>query len=90
MNEERCYFDSGCSQHMTERINILTNLQPSREDNVIFGDGARGKIEGMGILIFHGLSRLKDIFLVEILTINMISVSQLCYDGLHVRFNKER
>ena len=90
MNEERWYFDSGCSQHMTRNRNILTNLQPSRQDNVIFKDNARGKIVGPGALIFPGLSRLKDVVLVEGLIVNLISVSQLYDDGLHVRFTKEK
>ena len=57
---------------------------------MIFEDDARGKIVGMGALIFRGLSRLKGVLLVEGLTVNLISISQLCDDGLLVRFTKEK
>ena len=49
---------------------------------MIFGDDARGKIVGIGSLIFLGLSRLKGVLLFEGLTVNLISVSQLYDDGL--------
>ena len=90
MNKEISYFDSGCSQHMIGNRNILTNLQPSRQDNVIFRVGTKGKIVGTRALIFLALSRLKDVLLVEGLTLNLISVSQLCDDGFLVRFTKEK
>ena len=90
MNKERWYFDSGCSQHMIGNRNILTNLQPSRQDNVIFGVDTKGKVVGTGALIFLALSKLKDVLLFEGLTLNLISVSQLCDDGLLVRFTKEK
>ena len=75
---------------MTINRNILTNLQPSRHDSVIFRDGARAKIVGTSALIFLDLSKLKDVLLVKGLTVNLISVSQLCDGGLHVRFTKEK
>ena len=75
MVEERWYFDSGCSHHMTENKCILIDLQPSSLDNVIFEDGAKGKVVVMGSLIIPRLSKIKDVMLVERLTINLISIS---------------
>ena len=88
--EERWYFDSGCSQHMIGNRNILTNLQSSCQDSVIFGDGARGRIIGTGTLAFLGLYRLKEVLLVKGLNVNLISISQLCNDNLFVRFTKDK
>ena len=90
MSEERWYFDSGCSQHMIGNRNILTKLQFSCQDNVIFRDSARGRITGTCTLIFHGLSKLKEVFLVEGLMVNLIIISRLCDENLFVRFTKEK
>ncbi|GAA0185892.1 hypothetical protein LIER_33180 [Lithospermum erythrorhizon] len=38
---------------------------------------------------FSGLPNLEDVLLVEGLTTNLISISQLCDDGMKVAFNKE-
>ena len=59
-------------------------------DSVIYGDGARERIIETDALIFPGLSRLKEVFFVEGLTINLISTSQLCDDNLFVRFTKDK
>ncbi|XP_051143423.1 uncharacterized protein LOC127259855 [Andrographis paniculata] len=55
---DRWYFDSGCSRHMTNQKGLLKNLFEDRSGDVIFGDGARGKISGYGILEKEGTPRL--------------------------------
>jgi hypothetical protein len=50
--------------------------------------GVKGKIVGIGNLIKHGLPRLDNVLLVKGLTANLISISQLCNQGLEVNFNK--
>ena len=90
MSEERWYFDSGCSQHMNKNKNILTNLQSTRQDNVIFEEGAKGRIIGTSTLIFYGLSKLKEVLLIEGLTINLINIGQLCEENLFVRFTNDK
>ncbi|MCI37810.1 gag-pol polyprotein, partial [Trifolium medium] len=49
-----------------------------------FGDGAKGEIKGIGNLTDHGLSKLENVLLVKGLTANLISISQLCDQGLKV------
>ena len=68
----------------------LTNLQVSIQDSLISGDGARGRIIGTDSLIIPGLSRLKDVLLVEGLTINLISVRQICNENLLVQFIRDK
>jgi hypothetical protein len=48
----------------------------------------KGEIRGKGKLISNKLPRLDDVFFVEGLFSNLISVSQLCDQGLEVSFNK--
>jgi hypothetical protein len=55
---------------------------------VTFGDGAKGEIIGIGDLISHGLPNLENVLLVKGLTANLISISQLCDQGMKVNFTK--
>ena len=66
----------------------LSNLKPVSARKVTFGDGAIGKIIGKEWLNFQGLPTLDDVMLVEGLTTNLISISQLCDEGLNVNFTK--
>ena len=74
---------------MTGKQEHLTNLQSSHQDNVIFRDDNKGRIIGTNTLIFPGLSRLKEVLLVEGLTVNLI-IRQLCDESLFVRFIKDK
>lgn len=80
------YVDSGCSKHMTNTRDILINLQNNTEESVIFGDGVRGKVKGIGKLNIPGMPQLEEVQLVECLTTNLISISQLCDKGMDVQF----
>lgn len=59
-----------------------------KESKVTFGGGAHGKIKGKGELTKLGLPKLMNVFYVQGITANLISVSQLFDKGLTVTFNK--
>ncbi|GAA0159281.1 hypothetical protein LIER_43475 [Lithospermum erythrorhizon] len=82
------YFDSGCSRHMTGNRANLTCIKEVKTDFVTFGGGEKGKIVGKGALNVEGLPNLEEVLLVEGLTANLISISQLCDSGLKVAFDK--
>jgi hypothetical protein len=84
---EDWYFDSGCSKHMTGDKKYLKELRPCSKGSVTFGDGAKGRIKGIGKLRDPSLPYLDKVLLVEGLTTNLISISQLCEQGLDVYFN---
>ena len=84
---EDWYFDSGCSKHMTGDRKYLKELRPCSKGSVTFGDGAKGRIKGIGKLRDPSLPYLDKVLLVEGLTTNLISISQLCEQGLDVYFN---
>ena len=90
MFKEEWYFDSGCSQHMTGNNRFLTNLQPSNQDWVIFGDCGKGRVLGNGSLKISGLTKLKNVLLVEGSAVNLINVSQLCAEDLFLQFTKDK
>ncbi|PNY10358.1 retrotransposon-related protein, partial [Trifolium pratense] len=83
------YFDSGCSRHMTGVEKYLVDIKSYASSFVTFGDGAKGKIQGIGRLINNGLPKLENVLLVKGLTANLISISQLCDQGMKVNFTKE-
>jgi len=87
-SSEDWYFDSGCSRHMAGVDKFLENVRPYATSYVTFGDGAKGKIIGIGNLVSEGFPRLDNVLLVKSLTTNLISISQPCDQGLSVNFSK--
>ncbi|WJX12614.1 hypothetical protein P8452_03091 [Trifolium repens] len=87
-SREDWYFDSGCSRHMTGEEKYLRNVRSYKAGFVTFGDGAKGEIVGIRDLISNGLPNLENVLLVKGLTANLISISQLCDQGMKVNFTK--
>ena len=56
---------------------------------MIFGDDGKARVLGSGSLKIPGLTKLKNLLLVEGLTINLISVSQIC-DEVLIQFTKDK
>jgi hypothetical protein len=59
------YFDSGCSRHMTGEKLFLKNISSSNLENVVYGDGRRGRIQGIGNMGSDDLPKLENVFLVK-------------------------
>ncbi|CAL9026178.1 unnamed protein product [Prunus brigantina] len=74
------HFDSSSSSSTTN---------PFDGGTVTFGGDHRSQVVGKGTVCIPGLPELKNVRFVEGLTSNLISVSQLCDDGIvEVRFSK--
>ena len=56
--EQKWYFDSGSSRHMTCNKEFLTNLQPYNLEFVTFGDVTKGIVIGSGLLKAPGMPKL--------------------------------
>jgi hypothetical protein len=84
------YIDSGFSKHMTgDRSKFLT-LSDRKSGNVTFGNDAPGKIKGKGIVsLCNGKIKSQDVFLVEDLKHNLLSVSQVCDRGCEFVFTSK-
>ncbi|VFQ73264.1 unnamed protein product [Cuscuta campestris] len=82
--------DSGCSHHMTGDKQNLLNIQPMEGGNVRFGGGAHGQIIGIGTLHVSGLPPIKNVWLVQGLEVNLLSISQICDQGLEVVFTQQK
>ena len=63
--EEKCYFNSGSSKHMTSNKEFLINLPPCSLESVTFGDGGNGTILGSGSLKVLGMPKLENILLMD-------------------------
>jgi hypothetical protein len=87
-SREDWYLYSGCSRHMTGVKKFLVNIKPYATTYVTFGYGSKGEIKGIGKLDYPGLPSLDDVLFVKGLIVNLISISQLCDQGLKVNFNK--
>ncbi|XP_020415606.1 uncharacterized protein LOC109948093 [Prunus persica] len=88
-NTNSWYFDSGCSKHMSGDKSVFSSLTPFDGGTVTFGGGHKSQVVGKGTVCIPGLPELKNVRFVEGLTSNLISVSQLCDDGIvEVRFSK--
>ena len=73
---------------MTGSKNMFTSFVKNKDshDMIIFGDGNQSKVKGIGkiaITIEHSIS---NVFLVESLGYNLLSISQLCHMGYNCLF----
>ncbi|XP_019093239.1 PREDICTED: uncharacterized protein LOC109129445 [Camelina sativa] len=85
---EPWFFYSGCSRHMTGTKSNLQNIKKLKGGTVTFGDGSHGFIQGKGTTRDTELPQLVNVYLVQGLRANLISISQLCDEGLSVLFTK--
>ena len=81
--------DSGCSKHMTGDAQLLTGLILNHGGYVTYGDNNKGKIIGNGDIGVKGNLIIHNVFLVEGVKHNLLSIIQLCYKGLEVTFQAE-
>ncbi|KAJ9553048.1 hypothetical protein OSB04_017093 [Centaurea solstitialis] len=83
------HVDSGCSRHMTGIMSLLENFKRFKGGHVAFGDNPKGgKVSGKG-KISKGMMTFEDVYYVEQLKYNMLSVSQVCDNKHRILFNDE-
>jgi transposase InsO family protein len=56
------------------------------QDSIIFGDGNQGKVKGLGKIAISSEHSISNVFLVESLGYNLLSISQLCNTGYNCLF----
>ncbi|KAI3665007.1 hypothetical protein L6452_43623 [Arctium lappa] len=72
------HVDSGCSRHMTGNMSCLQNFKHINGGHVAFGDNLTGgKISGKGN-VTKGKMTFEDVYYVDQLKYNLLSVSQVC------------
>ncbi|KAJ9557270.1 LOW QUALITY PROTEIN: hypothetical protein OSB04_011884 [Centaurea solstitialis] len=87
-NENLWHVDSGCSRHMTGNRSFLENFTTFNGGYVAFGDNPRGgKVSGKG-KVTGGKLTLEDVYYVDQLRYNLMSVSQVCDKKLFTLFSE--
>jgi hypothetical protein len=73
---------------MTGEKKMFTSYIKSKDsqDSIIFGDGNQGKVKGLGKIAISSEHSISNVFLVESLGYNLLSVSQLCNMGYDCLF----
>jgi hypothetical protein len=73
---------------MTGEKKMFTSYVKNKDsqDSIIFGDGNRGKVKGLGKIAISSEHSISNVFLVESLEYNLLSVSQLCNMGYNCLF----
>nr|GEZ71667.1 ribonuclease H-like domain-containing protein [Tanacetum cinerariifolium] len=74
--DDKGYWDSGCSRHMTGNISYLSDYEPFDGGYVSFGQ-VGCKITGKGT-VKTGKLKFKNVYFVKDLKYNLFSVSQIC------------
>jgi hypothetical protein len=80
--------DSGCTNHMTGEKRMFSyekNEDPQRA--ITFGDGNKGLVKGLGKIAISTNQSISNVFLVDSLDYNLLSVSQLCKMGYNCLFS---
>jgi hypothetical protein len=80
--------DSECINHMREEKKMFISYVKNKDshDTIIFGVGNQGKIKGIGKIVITTEHFISNVFLVESLGYNLLSVSQLCHMGYNCLF----
>ena len=71
------YLDSGCSRHMTGNKALFTHFEDYNGGSVRFGNGGKAKVIGKGTVSIPGMTKLKDVYLVDGHKTKLLSISQL-------------
>ena len=69
------YLDSGCSKHMIGNKALFKTLFEGKIGIVTFGDGSKSVIRGIGTVDIPGLPVFEDVWYVDGLKANLLSIS---------------
>ncbi|KAH9699792.1 Integrase catalytic domain-containing protein [Citrus sinensis] len=87
--KNKWYLDSGCSRHMIGNYTWFSSFTKIENGgDVSFGDNSKGKILGIRNAGKVYSTLIENVYLVENLKHNLISISQLCNKGYKVIFDK--
>ena len=73
---------------MTRSKGLFKTLFEGKIDTVTFGDGSKFVIRGIGTVNILGLPVFEDVWYVDGLKENLLSISQICDNGLNILFTK--
>jgi hypothetical protein len=73
---------------MTGEKDLFTSLElhDIPKETIIFGDNSKGDVVGLGKIAFSNNNSISNVYLVESIGYNLLSVSQLCEIGYNCLF----
>ncbi|KAI5353802.1 hypothetical protein L3X38_006696 [Prunus dulcis] len=92
-DEEIWYLDSGCSNHMTGKEDLLVDIDRKVTAKVEMGTGQLVEVTGKGTLVVEtkaGKRHIKEIMLVPGLKENLLSVGQMIEHGYYLVFGDHK
>jgi hypothetical protein len=80
--------DSGCTNHMTGEKRMFSSYEKNEDPQraITFGDANQGLVKGLGKIAISPDHSISNVFLVDSLHYNLLSVSQLCKMGYNCLF----
>jgi hypothetical protein len=80
--------DSGCTNHMTGEKRMFSSYEKNEDPQraITFGDGNQGLVKELGKIAISPDHSISNVFLVDSLYYNLLSVSQLCKMGYNCLF----
>ena len=87
--QQQWYLDSACSRHMTGDKRSFLSLKNIKGGNVAFGNGKSGEIQGIGKVGSIDTHAIENVYYVNGLQHNLLSVSQICDKGNNVLFTEK-
>ena len=90
MNTRLWYLDNGCSRHMIGDRTLFKEFESKKGGNVTFGDGSKSQIKGKGVISLLGLTNIANVLYVEGLSVNLLSINQICDQDFMVLFAKRK
>jgi hypothetical protein len=80
--------DSGYTNHMTGEKRMFSSYEKNEDPQraITFGDGNQGLVKGLGKIAISRDHSISNVFLVDSLDYNLLSVSQLCKMGYNCLF----
>ena len=75
---------------MTWDPTIFATLSMQKGGHIIFGDNSQGKIIGKGNIGGNPSPLIENVFLVDKLKYNLLSISQLYHKGYKINFEKDK
>ena len=73
---------------MTGDRSLFKTFESKRSGNVTFDDGSKSQIKGKGIISLPRLPNIANVFYLEGLRVNLLSISQICDQEFMVLFSK--
>ncbi|KAI5344111.1 hypothetical protein L3X38_011988 [Prunus dulcis] len=92
-DEEIWYLDSGCSNHMTGKEDLLVDIDRKVTAKVEMGTGQLVEVTGKGTIVVEtkaGKRHIKEIMLVPGLKENLLSVGQMIEHGYYLVFGDHK